>query len=87
MRIIKVVHRRDPRTTPRAVRSAGGGVRGRCLWTHRVNPGDGGPGEGFGRMPGLPFDGPARPGFPWNAHVPHEFVGLGVVLLFEIDLL
>jgi len=38
VRVVPVVHRRDPRTTPRAVRSAGGGVRGRCLWAHRVNP-------------------------------------------------
>lgn len=34
-----VVHRRRPRTPPRAVRSAGGG-RGRCLWAHRGNLGD-----------------------------------------------
>ena len=31
----------------RAVRCAGGGMRGRDLWTHRVNRRVGGPGEGF----------------------------------------
>ncbi|WP_380872336.1 hypothetical protein ACFB49_32830 [Sphingomonas sp. DBB INV C78] len=52
VRVVPVVHRRAPRTTPRAVRSAGGGVRGRYLWAHRVNPGDGGPGEGVRRLRG-----------------------------------
>ncbi len=46
-RVVPVVHRRAPRPAPRAATSAGGDGRGRCLWTHRVNPGDGGPGEGF----------------------------------------
>lgn len=40
MAVVPVVHRRDPRSTPRAVRSAGGGDRGRYLWAHRVNSGD-----------------------------------------------
>lgn len=34
----------------RAVRCAGGGMRGRALWTHRVNRRDGGLGEGFDQL-------------------------------------
>ena len=36
-RVVQVVHRRGPRATPRDHR-AGGGGRGRCLWTHLGNP-------------------------------------------------
>jgi putative transposase len=44
--VIAVVHGRGPRMVPRAVRSAGGSMRGRALWTHRDNRGDRGLGEG-----------------------------------------
>lgn len=35
--VMPVVHRRAPRPTPRALHSAGGGGRGRYLWTHGHN--------------------------------------------------
>jgi hypothetical protein len=34
--VVPVVHRKDPRPSPRAATSAGGDDHGRCLWTHRV---------------------------------------------------
>jgi hypothetical protein len=45
--VVPVVHRRDPRPSPRAATSAGGDGRGRCLWTHRVNRREGVWGEDF----------------------------------------
>lgn len=40
-RVVPVVRRRATGTPTRGARSAGGGVRERCPWTHRDNPGVG----------------------------------------------